>query len=323
MHQTTSRVLALLALLQVRPHWTGPELAGRLGVSDRTIRKDIDRLRELGYPVDGVRGTAGHYKLGAGGKLPPLLLDDDEAVAIAVGLRGATGIAGIEESSARALEKLDHVLPHRLRRQVGAIHSTTTRAPDNTDTNVEDPVVDAAVLTAIASAIRDGEYLRVDRTEPEHDGAPPLLVEPYRLVSWVRHWYLVAREPDSGTWRTFRVDRIGLRMPTHRRFAPSPLPGGDYTSFVLRDVASTGWAVHARITVFAAAEEVLARINPTVGVVESVDATTSVLVTGADSLEVVAVYVGMLGLDFRVTEPPALVEHLRVLAQRYAAAVGG
>jgi predicted DNA-binding transcriptional regulator YafY len=320
--RTTSRVLALLALLQVRPGWTGPELAERLGVSDRTIRKDIDRLRELGYPVDGVRGAAGHYRLGVGGKLPPLLLDDEEAVAIAVGLRGATGIAGVEESSARALEKLDHVLPHRLRRQVGAIHSATTRAPDNTGTNVEDPVVDAAMLTAIASAIRDGEYLRFDRTGPEHDGAPPLLVEPYRLVSWVRHWYLVAREPDTGTWRTFRVDRIDLRMPTHRRFAPAPLPGGDYTSFVLRDVASTGWAVHARITVLAPAEEVLARINPTVGVVESVDATTSVLVTGADSLEMVAVYVGMLGLDFRVTEPPALVEHLRTLARRYAAATG-
>ena len=322
MHETTSRVLALLALLQVRPQWTGPELAERLDVSDRTIRNDIDRLRELGYPVDGVRGAAGHYRLGVGGKLPPLLLDDEEAVAIAVGLRGATGIAGVEESSARALEKLDHVLPHRLRRKVGAIHSATTRAPDNTGTNVADPMVDPAVLTAIASAIHDGEYLRFDRTGSEHDdGAPPLLVEPYRLVSWVRHWYLVARDPASDTWRTFRVDRIALRMPTHRRFPPSPLPGEDYTGFVLRDVASTGWAVHARITVFAPAEAVLARINPTVGVVESVDATTSVLVTGADSLEMVAVYAGMLGLDFHVTEPPALVEHLRVLARRYAAAV--
>lgn len=312
MHETTSRVLALLALLQVKPRWSGPELAERLGVSTRTIRNDVNRLRDLGYPVDAVHGTAGHYRLGPGAKLPPLLLDDEEAVAVAVGLRAATGIAGIEESSTRALAKLDHVLPHHLRRQVTAIHAATTRAPDNTDTNVEDPAVDPAVLTAVASAIRDTEWLRFD-----YPGADrPLVVEPYRLVSWVRRWYLVGRDTDDGRWRTFRVDRLGLRMPTHRRFTPTT-PPADYTEFVLRDVASTGWNVHARITVLAPADAVLARINPTVGVVEAVDATTCVLVTGADSLEMIAVYVGMLGLDFRVTEPPALVEHLRVLAARY------
>ena len=316
MHETTSRVLALLALLQVKPRWSGPELAERLDVSTRTIRNDVNRLRDLGYPVDAVLGSAGHYRLGPGAKLPPLLLDDEEAVAVAIGLRAATGIAGTEESSTRALAKLDHVLPHHLRRQVTAIHAATTRAPDNTDTNVEDPAVDPAVLTAVASAIRDTEWLRFD-----HPGADvPLVVEPYRLVSWVRRWYLVARDPADGAWRTFRVDRLGLRMPTRRRFTPTA-PPADYTEMVLRDVASTGWNVHARVTVHAAADEVLARINPTVGVVEAVDSSTCVLVTGADSLEMIAVYVGMLGLDFRVTEPPALVEHLRVLAGRYARAL--
>lgn len=315
-HETTSRVLALLALLQVRPRWSGPELAERLGVTTRTIRNDVNRLRELGYPVDADLGSRGSYRLGPGAKLPPLLLDDEEAVAVAVGLRAATGIAGIEESSARALTKLDHVLPHHLRRQVTAVHAATTRAPDNTGTNVEDPVVDPAALTAVASAIRDAECLRFDL--PGAD--VPLVVEPYRLVSWERRWYLVARDPASGAWRTFRVDRLALRSPTRRRFTPTA-PPADPTEIVLRDVASTGWAVHARITVHAAADEVLARINPTVGVVEAVDASTCVLVTGADSLEMIAVYVGMLGLDFAVTEPPALVEHLRVLAGRYARAL--
>jgi predicted DNA-binding transcriptional regulator YafY len=310
----SSRLLALLALLQVRPHWSGRELAERLDVSARTIRTDVARLRELGYPVEAERGAAGHYRLGAGARLPPLVLDEEEAVAVAVGLRTGSGVAGIAESSARALVKLEQVLPNHLRRQIGALHAATERGPDDTSTNVPDPEVDAAALTALATAIRDSEWVRLGRPD-----APTLVVEPYRLVSWQRHWYLVGRVPEDGSWRTFRVDRIDLRAPTHRRFTPVPLPG-DATEFVLRDVASTGWAVHARITVHAPAEEVLARVNPTVGLVEPVDEGTCVLVTGADSLEVVAVYIGMLGLDVTVTAPPELVDHLRVLAARYARA---
>ncbi len=311
-----SRVLEMLTLLQVRPRWSGRELAERLGVSTRTIRSDIARLRELGYPVEAERGGAGHYRLGSGARLPPLVLDEEEAVAVAVGLRAGSGVAGIAESSARALVKLEQVLPNHLRRQVAAIHAATDRGPEDTATNVPDVEVDPAVLTALATAIRDTEQVRLGSPD-----GPALVVEPHRLVSWARHWYLVGRVPDAGEWRTFRVDRIDLRMPTHRRFPPVPFPG-DVTEFVLRDVAATGWAVHARITVHAPAAEVLSRINPTVGVVEDVDATTSVLVTGADSLEVVAVYVGMLGLDFTVTEPPELVAHLRTLAARYERSTG-
>jgi predicted DNA-binding transcriptional regulator YafY len=314
-------MLALLSLMQSRPAWTGAELAERLRVSPRTIRNDIDRLRELGYPVDAARGPAGHYRLGVGARLPPLLLDDEEAVAVAIGLRAGSGVAGIEDSSTRALAKLEQVLPHRLRRQVAAISDAMSRGPENTGSNVEDPVVDAAVLTALAAAIRDHEWVRFDY-QGAGDG-PPLTVEPYRLVSWQRHWYLVGRDAASGEWHPFRVDWLELRMATGRRFTPSPLPGQDYTTFVLREVASTGWSVHARITVYAPAEDVLARINPTVGVVESVDETTCVLVTGADSLELIAVYIGMLGLDFRVTEPAGLVEHLRVLGERYRRAIPG
>ncbi|MGI8331293.1 helix-turn-helix transcriptional regulator [Actinomadura scrupuli] len=333
MLKTSARRLALLSLLQSRPSWPGSELAERLGVSGRTIRNDIERLRELGYPVDATRGTTGSYKLGVGAKLPPLLLDDEEAVAVAIGLRAGTGISGIEDSSARALAKLEQVLPHRLRRQVAAIHESTSQGPHNTGSNVEDPEIDAAVLTQIAMAVRDREWFRFDYTTGSDDRAdePPSgtaatsghkLVEPYRLVSWMRRWYLVGRDPHAGTWATFRADWIDPRMPTRRVFTPTPLPGLDYTSFVLRDVASTGWKVHARITVFASAQEVLSRINATVGVVESVSDEQCVLVTGADSLETIAVYIGMLGLDFEATGPPGLIDHLAILGERYLRSIG-
>jgi predicted DNA-binding transcriptional regulator YafY len=172
------------------------------------------------------------------------------------------------------------------------------------------------VLATLAAAVRDHERVRLDHPP---DGGWPIVVDPYRLVSWQRRWYLVARV--AGRWRALRVDHVTLRTPMHQAFRPDPMPGEDYTAFVLREVAAAGWAVHARITVLAPAAEVVARINPTVGVVESVDDTTSVLVTGADSLEVLAVYIGMLGLEFRVQGPPALVEHLRAVGERYARAV--
>jgi predicted DNA-binding transcriptional regulator YafY len=295
-------------------------LAERLGVSTRTIRNDIDRLRELGYPVDATRGAAGYYQLGVGAKLPPLLLDDEEAVAVAVGLRTGAGVAGMEESSGRALAKLEQVLPHRLRRQVNAIHTTLSKGPDNTGSNVPDPEVDPAVVTTIAAAIRDEHYLRFDYAVPESAPSLPILVEPYRLVSWQRYWYLVARD-ETGDWHTYRVDWIDLRMATGRRYKARPMPEDDYMDFVLRDVASTGWKVHARITVFASATEVLSRIHAAVGIVEPVDDNTCVLITGAESLEVVAVYIGMLGLDFQVTAPQGLVDHLKLVGERYLRAI--
>ena len=315
MTDTAARLLRILGLLQVRPAWTAAELADRLGVSTRTVRADIDRLRTLDYPVDAVRGPAGHYRLGAGAKLPPLLLDDDEAVAVTVGLRAATGISGIEESSARALAKLDQVLPGHVRAKVVAMNATVSKAPENTGSNVEDPEVHADVLAAIATAIHDRHWLRFDDRGVQH------VVEPYRLVNWQRRWYLVARQAQTGEWNAHRVDWLSLRMPTRRPFEPRPLEGEDYPSFVLRTVAFAGWSVHTRITVLAPAEEVLSRINAAVGVVEPIDDDTCVLVTGGDSVEVIAVYIGMLGLDFRVEEPAALVEHLRVLGARYARSV--
>jgi predicted DNA-binding transcriptional regulator YafY len=316
--ETSGRLLALLGLLQTPRTWPAEDLAARLGVGERTVRKDVERLRALDYPIDTIRGPRGGYRLGDHGKLPPLLLDDDEAVAIAVGLQAVTAVKGIEESSALALAKLEHVLPSRLRRRVRALHESTSTGPADTATNVTAAPVDPALLTELAVAVRDCTGIRFGYRDDEHVEA-----EPYRLVSWQQRWYVVARERRTREWRSYRADWMRLKVPGGARFTPDPLPGGDYTAFVLREVAFTGWSVHARIEVDAPAEDVLARINPTVGVVETVDEHHSVLVTGGDSLEVVAVWIGMLGLDFHVTEPPELVDHIGRLAARYAGALPG
>ncbi len=316
MLETSARLLALLGLLQTRGSWAGAELAERIDVGERTLRKDIERLRELGYPIDSVRGPAGGYQLGDHGRLPPLLLSDDEAVAVAVGLGVVRAVPGIEETSTLALAKLEQILPDPLRRRVRALHDHTDVGPANTSTNVDPPPVDPALLADLAAAVRDHEAIRFFYGDTEL----PVEAEPHRLVSWQHHWYVVARRRPDDEWQAYRADWMTLRVPGGGRFTPRPLEGGDYSAFVLRDVASTGWKVHARIDVDAAAEDVLARINPTVGVVETVDETHCVLVTGADSVEIVAVWIGMLGLDFHVTEPPELVEHLRVLGKRYAGA---
>ncbi|MET0783142.1 MAG: WYL domain-containing protein [Leifsonia flava] len=317
MLDTSARLLALLSLLQSRPDWSGTELAARLGVSTRTIRNDIERLRALDYPVDATRGAAGGYRLGAGGKLPPLLLDDQEAIAVAVGLRAAVGLAGVEESGGRALAKLEQVLPSRLRATVTALTTVIDRAPENNGTDAPDPEVEPTVIAAIAASVRAVEWFRFDYR------GDPMLVEPYRLLSWERRWYLVGRDPDSGEWGTYRADWIAPRMPTRRRFVPVGVPGGDHTRFAMRSIAASGWKVHARLRIEASAETVLARINAAVGVVEAIDETHSVLVTGADSLDTIAAYIGMLGMDFTVESPTELLPYLERTAQRYLRAIAG
>ena len=319
MADTAARLLALLGLLQARSDWSGAELAHRLRVTDRTVRNDIDRLRGLGYPVDAVRGPGGRYRLGVGTKLPPLLLEEDEAVAVAVGLRAGTGITGIEETSARALAKLEHVLPHRLQRRVNALRDAVSAGPENTGLERRRP--DRRPVAALRGGRRGARPRGAAVRLPGPHEASRLQLEPYRLVSWQRRWFVVARDARTDTWAPYRLDWMHLRTPGGRRFTPQPLPGEDYTSFVLREVAFSGWIVHTRIAVDAPAEEVLARINPTVGVVESVDADHCVLVTGGDSVEIIAVYIGMLGLDFHVTEPPELVEAVARVGDRYRRAV--
>lgn len=315
MRDTSARMLALLSLLQSRPDWRGPELAERLGVSARTIRNDVARLRALGYPVDAETGRAGHYRLGVGASLPPLLLDDEEAVAVAIGLRAVTGLAGVQETSARALAKLERVLPSRLRRTVSALVGATAQGPGNTASDAPDPEVDPALLRTVAEAIRDTTSLRIAGVD-----GPTRLLEPYRLVSWERRWYVVVRDPRTGTWTVLRADGLVLSTPGGPRFTPAE-PPEDLTDLVLREVAAAGWSVHARIVVAAPAAEVLARINPAVGVVEPRDAHSCVLVTGADSVATIAAYVGMLDTDFRLEGPPELVDQLRVTGERYLRAI--
>ena len=320
MWETSARLLKLLSLLQARRDWSGADLAARLEVSERTVRRDVGRLRDLGYPVHASRGTDGGYRLGAGAAMPPLLLDDDEAVAVAVGLRTAarSPVTGIEETSVRALAKLENILPTRLRRRVSAVADYTVPVPPDTPA----PEVDPAVLTTLASACRDHERLRFDYRS--HDGTNAVRsAEPHRLVSWGRRWYLVAWDTDRGDWRTFRVDRIAPRTPTGPRFTPRDLPeGGDVAAYVARGVSSAAFRFQARVTVHAPAAVVAARINPAVGVVEAIDDQSCVLATGSDSVETVAVYLGLLDLDFDVSEPPELVARLRILADRYQRACG-
>jgi predicted DNA-binding transcriptional regulator YafY len=314
---TSARLLRLLSLLQTPRDWTGPELAERLGVSPRTVRNDVDKLRELGYPVLATRGPAGGYRLGAGAAMPPLLLDDDEAVAVAVGLRTAAGgaVAGIEDAALSALAKLEQVLPSRLRSRVGTLQSVITPVPAATI-----PLVDPDVLTAIAAACRSRERLRF--TYESHDGtSSDREAEPYQLVNWGRRWYLVAYDVRRGDWRTFRVDRVRVRTPGGGRFTPRPLPSDDLAMWVSRRVATAGWRYRARVTVFAPAATVLARIGQYVGTVTAVDDRSCVLDTGSDNLETLAVYLGMLGYEFRVDSPPELAGHLRALTARYQRAV--
>jgi predicted DNA-binding transcriptional regulator YafY len=238
MLQTSARLLRLLSLLQARPDWSGPELAERLGVSTRTVRKDVERLRGLGYPVHASPGVGGGYRLGAGAALPPLLLDDEEAVAVAVGLRTAAAgsVTGIQETSVRALAKLEQVLPSRLRHRVNALQTATVEIP------APGPSVDPEVLTAIAGACRDHQRLRFDYRG--HDGSASIRsVEPHRLVHDRGRWYLVAWDADRQDWRTFRADRIQPRIPTGPRFTPRDLPDGDIATYLLRGVGRRPGAI--------------------------------------------------------------------------------
>ena len=235
MNDPTSRALRLLSLLQTHRFWTGAELVEELGVSSRTVRRDVDRLRELGYPVDASTGIAGGYRLAKGATLPPLLLDDDEAVAVAVGLRTVTGssIQGIEETSLRALTKLEQVLPDRLRRRVRAIHSNVSTLQWTADTSMVDP----EALAVLAQACRDHEQARFDYQAREGEQTRRL-VEPHQLVSAGRRWYLVAYDLRRSDWRTFRVDRLSRAQLAGARFTERRLPAKSYQEFVSRSLAS-------------------------------------------------------------------------------------
>lgn len=314
MLETSARLLRLLSLLQTPREWTGTELAARLEVSTRTIRQDIDRLRNLGYPVHATRGSIGGYRLGAGAAMPPLLLDDDEAVAVAVGLRTAAAgsIEGIEETSLRALAKLEQVLPSRLRRRVSALQNYTVSVPLASSA----PRVDADVLTTLVAACRDHERLRFDYRA--HDtSASRRDVEPYRLVNWGRRWYLVAWDCERRDWRTFRVDRVEPRTPTGPRFTPRELPADDLAAYVSKGVSTATWRYRMRVVVKAPASVIAENIPAAAGTIDPIDEGTCAFATGSDSPETLALWLGMLDADFTVDGSPELITHLRALSDRY------
>jgi predicted DNA-binding transcriptional regulator YafY len=316
MLETSARLLRMLSLMQTRPDWTGPELAERLGVSGRTVRYDIERLRSLGYPVDARRGVVGGYRLGAGKALPPLLLDDEEAVSVVVGLRIAAGsvVDGMDEAMLRALTKLDQVLPSRLHRRVKALQKYTVPVRGT------GPTVDMDVMTVLAGACRDHEQLRFRYSA--HDGSQTSrTVEPYRLVHRMGRWYLVAWDVKREDWRTFRMDRISPRPPHGPRFTPRDLPGdGDVAAFVAQGVTSARGQYRARVLVRAPAKVIAERVPAAFGNVEPLDDDTCVFETAGGSIESLAVWIGLLDADFEVSDPPELVAYLRVLAKRYGAA---
>jgi predicted DNA-binding transcriptional regulator YafY len=317
MSQTASRLLELLSLLQARRDWPGGELADRLEVSGRTIRRDVERLRQLGYPVESLTGPAGGYRLRAGTAMPPLLLDDEEAIAIGVGLRTAArvSVTGIEEAAVRALVKLEQVLPAHLRRRVAALGSVTVTLP------ASGPTVDPQHLTAVATPCRDSECLRFAyRTRDGADSRRE--VEPHSLVNTGRRWYLVAWDRGRDDWRTFRMDRLTRPASNGVRFAPRTLPAKDAGTYVRQSITGAPHKFEARVTLHVPASEMSARVPEHWGAIEPLDSSSCEYRTGDDDLEWLGLRIVMLGVDFEVHEPPELMEHLRAMAGRLTRATG-
>ncbi len=282
MSGTSSRLLALLSLLQARREWPGGLLAERLDVTTRTVRRDVTRLRELGYPVQALKGPDGGYRLDAGAELPPLLFDDDQAVALAVALQLAAGSgAGIEEAASRALTTVRQVMPPRLRHRVDAVQ--VTPLPRRRDSEGVDP----AVLVALTAATRAREVLRFDYPGRRADAppgtvVPPRRVEPHHTVTRNGRWYLVGWDLDRGDWRTFRVDRLALRTPNGPRFTPRELPGGDVAAFVdarFKGSTGAGWSCQGQVELDLPAPEVVPFALD--GVVEVVDGSRCRLTLGS------------------------------------------
>ncbi|MFB6842943.1 helix-turn-helix transcriptional regulator [Streptomyces sp. NPDC056361] len=318
MTDTPVRLLNLLSLLQTPREWPGSELAERLSVSPRTIRRDIDRLRDLGYPVEATLGSVGGYRLVAGTAMPPLLLDDEEAVAIAVGLRAGAGhaIEGVEEASVRALAKLEQVLPARLRHRVSTLQNATIPL-----TRGDGATVTPATLTTLAGTVTGHERLRFgyragDGTETKR------LVEPYRLVSTERRWYLVAYDLGREDWRTFRVDRVSEPFATGARFTPRELPSGNAATYMARSMARAQGELDLELDVeFAAPVEfVVARLPAHLVPTATGPDRCRLRARVTDSVEWLALRLAMMDVDFTVHGPHPLITHIRALSTRLSTA---
>jgi predicted DNA-binding transcriptional regulator YafY len=318
MVQTSARLLALLSLLQVRREWTGRELADRLDVGPRTIRRDVDKLRSLGYPVEAAPGVAGGYRLGAGGELPPLLLDDAEAVAVAVGLRTAAGgIAGIEETSVRALAKLEQVLPARLRRRVSALGDATSAFA------VDGPRIDPELLAALAAACRDAHRVRFGYVTKDQRAAERR-TEPAAVVHSGYRWYLLAFDLDRDDWRTFRVDRIAGRVKEDGRGRRRTVPGGDAAAYVRNQLRSQGVGegevVPGRVRLALPAAQASARIPGRYATVEPDGDDACIVATRGRWSESFLVWMATMDAPIQVLGPPEMADAARRVVERLSAA---
>jgi predicted DNA-binding transcriptional regulator YafY len=315
MSETTSRVLQLLGLLQSRRVWSGEELAERLGVTGRSVRRDVDRLRDLGYPVHASKGHGGGYQLGAGAALPPLLLDPEEAVAMAVCLRVAAGgsVAGVGESALRALSKLDQVMPARLRAQVAAVHdATVTLTSGQSDTPVEPDV-----LMTLARACRDHEHVNAGYVDIRGNETQRRL-EPYQLVTTGRRWYLLAYDRDKLDWRSLRLDRMSAVRALGSTFVPRDAP--DAASYVQHAITTSPYRYVARVR-YHAPQNVVAQVFSAASVELEPDGPDAcIMTTGADDPERMVPWLAMPGCEFEVLEPPEVVEAVRVVSERLARA---
>src|SRR3954454_16922178 len=306
MANTSARMLRLLSLLQTHRYWPGVELADRLEVSPRTPPRDVARLRELGYPVDAARGVAGGYQLQAGAAVPPLLLDDEEAVAIAVGLRTAAAgaVAGFEETSVRALAKVIQLLPPRLRRRIDALQAATSPGVFGGG-----PTLDATTLTTLAMACRGEERLRF-RYTPRTGDSTTRYVEPHRLVSLGRRWYLIAWDLDRGDWRSFRVDRLSAPALTGARFRPREIPGGDPVAWLRSRLAAIPTKYDVSVVFAAPAASVGAAVGQWAKV-EPIDDASCRMRMSTDDLNWPLWVLGSLGADFTIESPAELRDRVR------------
>jgi predicted DNA-binding transcriptional regulator YafY len=317
MLQTSARLLRLVALLQARRFWTGAELCERLEVTDRTLRRDINRVRSLGYPVQATSGVAGGYQLGAGATLPPLQLEDDEAlaVALALGTAASGSITGIEEAALRAQAKLEQVLPQRLRRRANTLRAAIIPLQRSRT------LADAGVLSALATACRDNVALRFGYSDGKKQ-VTTRNVEPHGLVHTGYRWYFVAWDVDRKDFRTFRVDRITGKPEQGARFNPRPAPDGDLKAYVSRALSTNAYDFQARVLLRAPMTAVAEHVSPAAGYLEHVDDETCMLSVGAPSLDALALWILLLGVDFEVFQPPELITHLQALHRRLEKVLG-
>jgi len=317
MLSTSARLLRLVTLLQARRHWSGADLAARLDIDARTLRRDIERLRELGYPVQASAGVGGGYRLAAGTAMPPVLLDDDEAVAVAVALRVAAGsVRGIDDTAIGLLAKLDQLLPARLRRRASALHAMTISLP-----LADAATADGELVAALASACRDGVCVHL-RYRDRRGGETIREVEPMRLATLGRRWYLVAWDRGRADWRTLRVDRIIPPLRQGERFL-ARRPPEDFATYVARAISFAPFPCQVRLRLHGSAAELAERIPAWCGVIEAIDDSQCLFSTGGDSVEAVIAQIAVAGVDFSIIDAGEWLPALRAVVTRLGRGLAG